>query len=428
MERYKINDKFMFNVEKGITVNVFKDESGKLIVEAQIQKNDSDAYAKLPVISAGEYAKTKSVYIDRDGYKAIVPPSYTVSKLESENQIRFGLVIYQIPEEELKGINWNEDYEKLKKTYDQYVFFPSGLIEGNGVTCYYSKEQQIGRRKWNSNDENSLFVLDLEDYSSYYESRRWYAEPLKGELEWKIKKAEKYGGFYVGRYPLSINPENQKLQVVYGNPLIENNINNAKEWISQLEKPQGVNIFMPFGAEYDSLIEWFIEKNASRRNALLFERITHWELCGTDIAPKSDWVRYLSGGLFGPGRVEFEIMLDKEINIYNLKINDTWDNNICNFGNEYAEWTQEKYITKNTNTKSLELLSVARGGGIYNENLRSSDGIIRNDTDAGFGKVVEGLSGVRLFPYSYRHIITPSDEEGKVKNVKRVCRPFLYVD
>ena len=183
MKRYKINDKFMFNVEKGITVNVFKDESGKLIVEAQIQKNDSAAYAKLPVISAGEYAKTKSVYIDRDGYKAIVPPSYTVSKLESENQIRFGLVIYQIPEEELKGINWNEDYEKLKKTYDQYVFFPSGLIEANGVTCYYSKEQQIGRRKWNLNDENSFFVLDLEDYRSYYESRRWYAEPLNGELE-----------------------------------------------------------------------------------------------------------------------------------------------------------------------------------------------------------------------------------------------------
>lgn len=424
MKRYKINDKFMFNVEKGITVNVFKDESGKLIVEAQIQKNDSAAYAKLPVISAGEYAKTKSVYIDRDGYKAIVPPSYTVSKLESENQIRFGLVIYQIPEEELKGINWNEDYEKLKKTYDQYVFFPSGLIKANGVTCYYSKEQQIGRRKWNSNDENSLFVLDLEDYSSYYESRRWYAEPLKGELEWKIKKAEKYGGFYVGRYPLSINPENQKLQVVYGNPLIENNINNAKEWISQLEKPQGVNIFMPFGAEYDSLIEWFIEKNASRRKALLFERITHWEFCGTGEIEEIDWIKRNE---YKKTEVEY---INVDVNIYELKINDTWDNNICNFCNEYAEWTQEKYIAKNIKTKSLELLSVARGGGIYNEYLRSSNGIIRNSS-GGYTenwREAKGLSGARLFPCSYRHIIIPSEEEGEVKNVKRVCRPFLYVD
>ncbi len=155
MKRY---EKFVLEAEKGITFEVSEGTSGELIIRA-LNIDSNNVYSELPTVSAGEYAKVLSVYTDKDGNKAVVPEGWTVSGVPSENVIwgkDISLVIYHIPEEKVKGVNWENKakVENLMKKYDQFVWTPVGLLSASSTLDVIHFNEKFGRMNY-QNDKFS---------------------------------------------------------------------------------------------------------------------------------------------------------------------------------------------------------------------------------------------------------------------------------
>ena len=72
---------------------------------------------------------------------AIIPAGFTVSGIDSERTIDGGLVIYLIPEEELKDVKW-DGTEKTK--YDQFVWIPISHEQINNMFICQAKTTSNG--------------------------------------------------------------------------------------------------------------------------------------------------------------------------------------------------------------------------------------------------------------------------------------------
>ena len=72
---------------------------------------------------------------------AIIPAGFTVSGIDSERTIDGGLVIYLIPEEELKDVKW-DGTEKTK--YDQFVWIPISHEQINNMFICQKKTTSNG--------------------------------------------------------------------------------------------------------------------------------------------------------------------------------------------------------------------------------------------------------------------------------------------
>ncbi len=201
-------------------------------------------------VSAGQYAKELSVYEDKDGNRAVIPAGWTVSGVRKENTIwgkGVSLVIYQIP---LGGrvVNWKDPYEveKAQKTYSQFVWVPVKFLDSNGTIDGEHFSEKFGRRNYRNNE-----FSDGEFY-----------EPLKGELLEQYESVNKYGGFYISRYNISKSSKGEPQSVRGIMPWNSICFNDAKIVASAFENNEMVKSHLPFGAEYDSVLEWFIKSEA----------------------------------------------------------------------------------------------------------------------------------------------------------------------
>lgn len=102
----------------------------------------------LPDIFAGEYAETLSVYTDKNGSKALVPPGWTVSGVPNESIILgndTALIIYYIPKSELKKIDWKnpELLKKAKETYKQNIWLTTEILN-----CCDSRFEEVFLKKY----------------------------------------------------------------------------------------------------------------------------------------------------------------------------------------------------------------------------------------------------------------------------------------
>ena len=241
-------EKFVFETEKGITFEVSEGTSEELIIKAQrIVPNNEP-----PTVSAGEYAEFLSVYTDRNGDMVPVPPGWTVSGAIEENTIwgkNEGLVIYRIPQEKVRNIHWSmkRELEDLQTTYDQFVWCPVEKLDSNGTIDGVSFTEKFGRRKY----QNEEF------------SNREFRETPTEQFMWQLESVRKYGGFYFSRYCISRNERTYKPQSVQGVlPWTNIRFDEAMTIASCIEDNKEVKSHMPFGTEYDSVLEWFINSNA----------------------------------------------------------------------------------------------------------------------------------------------------------------------
>ena len=312
MKRY---EKFVLEEEKGITFEVSEGTSGELIIRASTMKNETTnvnvslpaisageyakVYSELPTVSAGEYAKVLSVYTDSAGNKAVVPQGWTVSGVPYENIIwgeDKGLVIYQIPEEKVSGIDWKSGL--LQRNYNQFVWVPVSLLTANATLDGIHFNQKFGRINY-KNDEFS-------------ESE--FHEPLVGELLLQKESVDKYNGFYIARYEIS-KTSNGKLRSVKGSfPIAGIMFDRAQKVAAAIVDDEAVSSHLPFGAEYDSVLKWFVETESK----------THEEIA----VNSNGWGNYWPTGYQNKTKTGSQ---------------EKWCvNNVYDFAGNLFEWTQEQ--------------------------------------------------------------------------------------
>ena len=129
------------------TVNKYKtaseEEANGGVIEIDGKKyNSIEDYINLSSINIpGGTRVTESTEYKVGDKTAIIPAGFTVSGIDSERTIDGGLVIYLIPEEELKDVKW-DGTEKTK--YDQFVWIPISHEQINNMFICQKKTTSNG--------------------------------------------------------------------------------------------------------------------------------------------------------------------------------------------------------------------------------------------------------------------------------------------
>lgn len=205
---------------------------------------------------------------------------------------------------------WNNGFV-IERCSDgsQFVWIPVGSLDSNGTLDGEHFSEKFGRRNY-MNDEFS----DDE-----------FNEPLNGELLKQLESVKKYGGFYISRYNISKSSAGKPQSVKGVMPWVNIKSGDAKKIASTIEDNEAVKSHLTFGAEYDSVLEWFI-KTEVKTLAEIAEDSTEWgNQWNTENSPKK---------------------------VVETGSREKWSaNNICDFAGNVNEWTQERngsshYITR----------------------------------------------------------------------------------
>ena len=286
-----------------------------LETDKSIRKN----YSKLPAVIPGQYAQSLSVYTDKGGYQAVIPAGWTVSPLESENCICSGLVLYYMPikwAESLKNMITTDRLNVMKLDCDQIVWIPVSLLDSNGTLDGLNFSERFGRRNYQKDD---------------FSNDGFHEEPNQDLFE-QINFIKTYGGFYITRYNISEDVYGKFRSVKGHMPITDISIDVAKEYATAYGTDKNVKSHLPFGSEYDSILEWFIKSGAR-----IYDEI---------VMNSSEWGNYAYNsnhnnprGIIPTGSIE-----------------EYCSNNIYDFAGNVSEWSQEKFGSSN---------HAMRGGWFY---------------------------------------------------------------
>ena len=143
-----------------------------------------------------------------------------------------------------------------------------------------------------------------------------FNEALNGELLEQLESVKKYGGFYISRYNISKSSAGKPQSVKGVMPWVNINFDDAKKVASTIEDNEAVKSHLTFGAEYDSVLEWFIKTEIKTR-AEIAEDSTEWgNHWNTENPPKK---------------------------VVETGSREEWcANNIYDFAGNVDEWTQEQ--------------------------------------------------------------------------------------
>ena len=268
MKRY---EKFVLEAEKGITFEVSEGTSGELIIRA------------LNIATANVYSTNYVNPPIPEGYKHVCG-------------------------------EWNNGFV-IERCSDgsQFVWIPVGSLDSNGTLDGKDFSEKFGRRNY------------MDDEFSDDE----FNEALNDEL---LESVKRYGGFYISRYNISKSSEGKPQSVKGVMPWVNINFDDAKKVASTIEDNEVVKSHLTFGAEYDSVLEWFI-KTEVKTLAEIAEDSTEWgNHWNTENSPRK---------------------------VVETGSREEWcANNIYDFAGNVDEWTQEK------NESSSRVIR----GGNYNNN------------------------------------------------------------
>ena len=252
MKRY---EKFVLEAEKGITFEVLKGTSGELIIRA------------LNIATANGYSTNYVNPPIPEGYKHVCG-------------------------------EWNNGFV-IERCSDgsQFVWIPVGSLDSNGTLDGKDFSEKFGRRNY------------MDDEFSDDE----FNEALNDEL---LESVKRYGGFYISRYNISKSSEGKPQSVKGVMPWVNINFDDAKKVASTIEDNEVVKSHLTFGAEYDSVLEWFI-KTEVKTLAEIAEDSTEWgNHWNTENSPRK---------------------------VVETGSREEWcANNIYDFAGNVDEWTQEK--------------------------------------------------------------------------------------
>ena len=203
----------MANNKLGLTVDEFKKELNNYkgtvegtefpvtaIVDGKSFEVDSEGNVKLlngkeeKKVEPGQYVSEtkKNNYKDSENNTATVPAGFTVSEIEGEKNISTGLVIYDIPEDEIENVDWttkNEDGAyNVQTLYNQFVWIPVASTEEYQRNFSYQND-------FNSSSENTFtdtgyLPTDIQPKT----------DDATNNENVERTAVLKYNGFYIARY------------------------------------------------------------------------------------------------------------------------------------------------------------------------------------------------------------------------------------
>ena len=196
---------------------------------------------------------------------------------------------------------WNNGFV-IERCSDgsQFVWIPVGSLNSNGTLDGEHFSEKFGRRDY-MNDE-------------FYFGK--FNEALNDELLEQLESVKKYGGFYISRYNISKSSEGKPQSVKGVMPWVNVTWLEAEKIASTIEDNEAVKSHLTFGAEYDSVLEWFI-KTEVKTLAEIAEDSTKW---GNHSNTANSPHKLVETG----SREEWCV------------------NNICDFAGNVCEWTQDK--------------------------------------------------------------------------------------
>lgn len=214
MKRYK---KFVLEAEKDITFEVSEGTSGELIIRA------------LNIATANVYSMNYANPPIPEGYKHVCG-------------------------------EWNNGFV-IERCSDgsQFVWIPVGSLYSNGTIDGKHFSEKFGRRNYMHNK----FSYDR------------FNEDLNSELLKQLESVKKYGGFYISRYNISKSLAGKPQSVKGVMPWVHIDFDDAKKIASTIEDNEAVKSHLTFGAEYDSVLEWFI-KTEVKTLAEIAKDSTEW--------------------------------------------------------------------------------------------------------------------------------------------------------
>lgn len=212
---------------------------------------------------------------------------------------------------------WNNGFV-IERNSDgsQFVWIPVESLYPNGTLDGEHFSERFGRRNYMN--------VEFSDDGFY--------EDLNGKLLEQIESVEKYGGFYISRYNISKSSAGKPQSVKGVMPWRNLDFNDANKVASTIEDNEAVKSHLTFGAEYDSVLEWFIQSGV-KTLAEIAEDSTEWgNYYNAEESPKE--------AVKTGSREKWCV------------------NNIYDFAGNADEWTQEQKYNS---------LCVIRGGN-YNSN------------------------------------------------------------
>ena len=302
------------------TVNKYKiasEEENSGVIEIDGKKyNSIEDYINLSSINIPGGTRVTEPTEYKEGNKtAIIPAGFTISGIDSERTIDGGLVIYLIPEEELKDVKW-DGTEKTK--YDQFVWIPisheqinnmficqakttsngsCNIVAENGTAkcTTHNSTQMAGRLYATSIGENHYKKAYTEVYTANsglrepdvvtgydgrgaylgymstvtgdntsYASTAKFKETLQNEYNEIVALVYNAGGYYVGRYETSniTTTKGTAINVVAGTNFGISNINwyymyaQQKAYAANKGLGNKVKSSMMLGTCHDQMLEF----------------------------------------------------------------------------------------------------------------------------------------------------------------------------
>ena len=213
-----------------------------------------------------------------------------------------------------------------------FTWVPVGYLEANGTSNGITFDEQFGRRNWNI-------------YKDKFSDEDYY-EPCVGELLMQSYSIKKYGGFYISAYLISENANTGKPQSLPRQvPWTDVGLEKAKMIAATMETGSEVKSHLVYGAEYDTMLEWFIETKSKSHEEVVLD--------------SSTWGNYWKSS--NPMYKPLETGSSDKYCV----------NNIYDVAGNVDEWTQEykisvpdpeKYANKQDAEQKKRAYGVVRGG------------------------------------------------------------------
>ena len=200
----------------------------------------------------------KVVYLDEKGrtFEFKAPKGMRLEVVEESHDKLFIQVIDMtklnyanppIPEgwEYVSG-EWNKGLViERESDSSQFVWIPVASLPQNGMLHGGMYDSSFGRRNYSMNEH---FTDEFQ-------------EEFEGKLALQTESIQKYGGFYISRYEVSMQG-NHICSVKGEMPLSCVNFYEAMSLANGFENKKDVKSHLTFGAEYDSVLLWLIHSGA----------------------------------------------------------------------------------------------------------------------------------------------------------------------